>query len=147
MIETVAIATFCDDIRHERGNKFSLMGCYGPEMILDSIPAVLPRICVQVLVSSPSGSAVSSVKLRAHLNEELIAETDVPHEHIETVMKGLQGKLDGEDGRANFSLFMVFSPLSIQEPSTLRISAEAQAGVLKAGHLNIRVRTESDAAF
>ncbi len=38
----------CDDLRMELGNKFSIMGVYGREMLFSSIPALLPRISLAV---------------------------------------------------------------------------------------------------
>lgn len=36
----------CDDIRQEVGNKISLMGIYGKEVIIPEIPFVFPKLCL-----------------------------------------------------------------------------------------------------
>lgn len=43
-IETI----FCDDIREEVGNKRSLMGIYQSDMFIQSMPALLPRLCFYI---------------------------------------------------------------------------------------------------
>jgi hypothetical protein len=39
----------CDDIRQELGNKISLMGIYGKEIIVPSIPFTLPKLCLLLI--------------------------------------------------------------------------------------------------
>jgi hypothetical protein len=43
-------AIVCDDIREEKNNKFSLMGMYGKEIIFNKLPAVLPKLCILILI-------------------------------------------------------------------------------------------------
>ena len=40
----------CDDIREEKNNKFSLMGMYGKEIIFNKLPALLPKLCILILI-------------------------------------------------------------------------------------------------
>jgi hypothetical protein len=39
----------CDDIRQEMGNKISLMGIYGKEVIIPDIPFVFPKLCIWLM--------------------------------------------------------------------------------------------------
>lgn len=39
---------YCDDIRQELGSKFSYMGVYGSDLVLQSLPATLPKLCIAV---------------------------------------------------------------------------------------------------
>ncbi|QKZ05856.1 DUF6941 family protein [Pseudomonas eucalypticola] len=41
-----AYASFCDDVRPEINNKFSLMGLYAADMIFGDFPTTLPKMCV-----------------------------------------------------------------------------------------------------
>jgi hypothetical protein len=36
----------CDDIRQEIGNKISLMGIYGRDIVVPQIPFVFPKLCL-----------------------------------------------------------------------------------------------------
>jgi hypothetical protein len=47
------IAQFCDDVRQEIGNKFSLMGCYGTDLYVPAFPFTLPKLCAFVHVRTP----------------------------------------------------------------------------------------------
>ena len=40
----------CDDIRSETGNKFSLMGIYGSNIVIKKFPAVLPKLCLGIMI-------------------------------------------------------------------------------------------------
>jgi len=43
---------FCDDIRHEIGNKFTLVGCYGKELYIQELPSKLNKLCVHFCIQS-----------------------------------------------------------------------------------------------
>jgi len=43
-------ALICDDIRQEVGNKVSLMGVYGKDVIVPDIPYVFPKICLWLVI-------------------------------------------------------------------------------------------------
>lgn len=40
----------CDDVRHEVGNKLSLMGVYGADLCISRLPAMLPHLCIVVML-------------------------------------------------------------------------------------------------
>lgn len=40
----------CDDVRNELGNKISIMGVYLREVIVNKIPAVLPKLALVILL-------------------------------------------------------------------------------------------------
>ena len=46
-------ALWCDDIRHELGNKPSFMGVYTGGLVVSKLPIVLPRLCVFAWVVAP----------------------------------------------------------------------------------------------
>jgi hypothetical protein len=50
------VALFCDDVRNEVGNKLSLMGVYGQDLLLREFPATLPKLCAVMLLDLPAGS-------------------------------------------------------------------------------------------
>lgn len=43
-------AILADDIRREEGNKQSIMGIYGRDVILSKIPFLFPKLCVYLIV-------------------------------------------------------------------------------------------------
>jgi len=56
----------CDDVREETGNKYSLMGVYGAELVFANLPALLPKLCLSVMlndVKADFGECNVTVKL------------------------------------------------------------------------------------
>jgi hypothetical protein len=138
----LVIAQFCDDIRHEIGGKFSLVGCYGGEMIIDKLPIVLPKLCAQISVFTPFERPFGLLLLRANLNGDTLAEIEMPtREMKESIQKK---KLKSELGRLSAMALMVFSPLPVNEPCKLRIEAETEDGIILGSFLTIRERTLDD---
>ena len=43
----------CDDVRNETGNKFSLMGIYGRDMYFKKFPAIVPKLCLCIMIEGP----------------------------------------------------------------------------------------------
>lgn len=53
-MEPYGLTYFCDDIRFEQQNKFSLIGCYGSELFLFEKPPVsLPKLGLMIQVRMP----------------------------------------------------------------------------------------------
>lgn len=130
-VSRTVISQFCDDIRHEVGNKYSLMGCYGNELLVEKLPVVLPKLCVQVRVITQIDKPFSKLIIRAVMNDDIIAEMNVVSGEI---TPQIPSDID-EPAGAEFNVMMTFSPLSITEPSQLRIEAEADDELLRGGVL------------
>lgn len=138
----LVIAQFCDDIRHEIGGKFTLVGCYSGEMIIDKLPAVLPKLCAQISVFTPFERPFERLLLRASLNGDILAELDMPtREMNESIQKK---QLKSELGRLSARAVMVFAPLPVYEPCNLSIEAETEDGIILGSFLKIRERTPDD---
>ncbi len=70
------IAQFCDDVRQEIGNKFSLMGCYGTDLYVPSFPITLPKLCVFVHVRTPREQPFRRLTLRLMRGAEVLSELE-----------------------------------------------------------------------
>lgn len=133
-VSRIVISQFCDDIRHESGNKYSLMGCYGNELLVEKLPALLPKLCVQVRAITPIDKPFSKLVIRAVMNDDIIAEMDVDLSGVKTTTpSGIDTPI-----RTELSVMMTFAPLPIAEPSRLRIEAEADNEILRGGILLFR---------
>ncbi len=130
----IVISQFCDDIRQEAGNKYSLMGCYGNELFVKKMPALLPKLCVQVRVITPIDNPISKLIIRAVMNDDIIAEMNVP---LTEIMPPIPSGID-DPVRIELTAMMNFSPLTVSEPSKLCIEAEADNEVLRGGILLFR---------
>lgn len=139
----LVIAQFCDDIRHEVGNKFSFMGCYSDEMILDKLPTVLPKLCARVQVMTPVDRPFARLTIRANLNGDCLAEIEMP---ITSELKeSYQRKAPKADlGRLSIQAMIVISPLVVSEECRLNIEAETEDGITQGSYLLIRESKPDD---
>lgn len=138
-------AQFCDDIRHERGGKFSLIGCYRDEMLVPTLPYVAPRFCAQVLVSTPLDQPFEHLKISLQANGEILAEIEYSQEELEEHQQRVGAIADAE--RITFVALMGVSPMIINEEAVVAAVAETEAGELRGGQLRARLRRDTDAPF
>ena len=137
-------AQFCDDIRQEVGYKFSLMGCYSAELIIDDYPTALPKLCALVTARTPIERPFLKLLLRARLGDETVAELQVPDNMLSEQKKAAASSMSHGAKFITVSAMMVFSPLVIQEEADLRIEAESEEGMVNSPALTIRQRRETD---
>jgi hypothetical protein len=124
---------FCDDVRLEVGNKFSLMGCYSGELIVPSMPTALPKLCAEVRLVTPIDRPFEKAILRAYLNDEVVGELDLP---VQEAKKKIPVS-DGTTKVMTFRAIMNFSPFMIEREGALRIEVETEEGALKGGRLKL----------
>lgn len=118
-------AIFCDDIRHEVGNKFSYMGCYQSEIIVQMVPVVLPKLCIFASVSTPKERPFKSLILR------VVQDDDVEFARVEIPQEGLAGTgqiIDETSTRKIINTAIVFSPFPVEKPTMLRLMATTEEG-------------------
>lgn len=141
----ILLATFCDDIRQEVGYKFSLMGCYaGGELIVDTMPIVLPKIFASIEVLSAIVNPLKQLTIRAFLNDTLLAENVFPADKL-PLESDIDKIKDSSDSRYILHLQLAFIPLIIEKDSILKIEADTEEGFLKGSRLMIRLRQDYDA--
>lgn len=141
--ERTVLATFCDDIRYEQGNKHSLMGCYKSDLVVEKLPAGLPKLCAAILVMTPLDRLFTKLTVRAMLDDEILGEEVLTQDQLERSQDELlRHPLPGMK-RLGIQLHMVFSPFMISQPGLLKIEAETEEGLLNGGILAIRARENS----
>lgn len=135
--ERFIVTTFCDDVRQEVGNKLSLIGCYSAELVVDSFPVTLAKLCAHVRVMTPVQNPFQELTLRAYMNDEFLGELQVPSDG----MKEAASRVSSDESAARWQMFsavMVFSPLAITERSKLRIDAVTEDGEMRGQSLILR---------
>lgn len=142
-ISRFVIAQFCDDIRQEIGNKFSLIGCYGDQMIIDKLPATLPKFGIVVKVFTGTDRPFSHLLVRALMNDEILAELEIPVATATDLFQNIASTTDL--GRVGLQAILVLSPLVVVEPCKIRIEAETEEGIIRGSYIMIRERTPEDA--
>jgi hypothetical protein len=127
---------FCDDIRHEMGNKLSFMGCYQSELLVPSMPTVLPKLCIYASAATPTNTPFKSLILRVVQDDENeLARIEIPAEGIEEAAK-IQ---DETSTRKTVSTAIVFSPFVVDKPSSLRLMATTEEGEIVGPRLLIKL--------
>lgn len=102
-------AIICDDIRHEIGDKFSLIGVYGSHMGVARLPFLLPRLSVAISYRNVQGGDTFSIALQDP-SGEIVGEpilNEVPKEVT---------------GLTRFMIFGVFPPLRFTQAGPYRLA-------------------------
>lgn len=137
--ERMLTVIYCDDIRHEIGNKISFMGCYQGELFVPTMPMVLSKLCLFISVLTPKGRPFKSLTLRAMQDETIeLARSEIPPE-------GVANLPDVEDDTATrraINTAMVFSHFVIEKPTVLRVLAQTDEGEIIGPRLHIKVAPE-----
>lgn len=125
-VERTLSGIFCDDIRHEMGGKVSLIGCYTDAMLVFEFPTVLPKLCAQVRLMTPSNRPFREVTYQVLKDEEVILEGTPELEAVEG-----HSSPDGEPTVQYQHAQFVLSPLEITAPCTLKVRAMADGEMLR----------------
>jgi hypothetical protein len=125
---------FCDDVRQEAGGKLSYMGVYGPQLIVRTFPATLPKLCFVITARAPVSEPFQHLRFRIMKDDEVIAQSEV----IEGVQEAIARKRKREDDQiVSVVGIMQLSPLLLSAPCELRVRADTETGELLGGTLSI----------
>ena len=131
---------FCDDIRHEVGNKVSFMGCYQREMLVPVTPLILARLCIFVTVSTPVARPFKSLTLRVHLGANEVAIIEMPSEDVTQSLAPVQ---EG-DTRIMANLGLTLASLVLTEPSEIRVLVTTEEGDIQGQQLRIKLMPQAE---
>lgn len=112
--------TFCDDVRQELGNKFSLMGVYSMSLNVSSFPATLPKLCVNAVVSTPRKRPLSKAVLRVFRDDTMLVELAAPDE----ALKQARNAAGGTSVRYTLTGVIALVPLQLDGPCQLHVQVE-----------------------
>lgn len=141
--DRVLTAIFCDDIRHEVGNKMSFMGCYQNELFVPMAPIALTKLCVYVTLLTPIARPVRSLRFRVLMDDDKeLARVEIPDEAFanRTVVS------EGAATRTSVSAAMMFSPFTIEKGSVLRVLADTDEGEVVGPRLLVKIEPQMEAA-
>lgn len=137
--DRILTAIYCDDIRHEVGNKMSFMGCYQSELFVPAAPIGLSKLCVYLTVLTPKSRPFKSLTLRVVLDDQLeLARLEIPPEEL----ANLPEVTDDTATRKSISTAMMFSPFIVEKASVLRVVADTEEGEIIGPRLLIKVAPE-----
>ncbi len=128
------LALYCDDVRAEVGNKLTLVGCYGTDLLLNTYPIVLPKLAVYVRVCTPAERPFQKLVLRLRQNDDQsIGELEFPSDQLAVAAESTSSN----DKWQTIQAVMFASPLLVQSPGFLRLEAETEDGLLTGSKLVI----------
>ena len=123
-------ALYCDDIRIEQGGKTTIVGVYGPHLIVPSFPARLSKFCIYGLLVVPIGTEISGPSTIRILSQTAQSETEkvlseMPFAFNDIARAG-QKDLFPIVGNPKFlrgTFNLIFGGLEFNEPTALRVIA------------------------
>lgn len=125
---------YCDDIRHELGNKISLIGIYGADLLVPEVPAIIPKLCIYAqLYGELDKTFDDRVELKVTLNDEVIA-TSVSTPATSSLKPRQFQKIGAQ---------IVIAPFIIEEECILRVFAYYKDQEYKSSALKIRSQSSS----
>lgn len=125
------IAQFCDDVRQEIGNKFSLMGCYGTDLYVPSFPITLPKLCVFVHVRTPREHPFVRLTLRLVRGSERLSELVANPEKLNA------GETPEWARWISMTGILAVTPFTAAGPCRLQVLAETESETLESGQFLI----------
>jgi hypothetical protein len=133
---------YCDDVRQEVGNKQSFIGVYAADLIVDRLPAILPKFCVVATVSTPLAQPFDNLRVRVLMDEQCVFDTQ---EIVMTTAEGAQAigepKTAAERaGDMQANIVMVLSPLQIDNETTLQVVADVDGESMRSRLLRVTQR-------
>lgn len=129
----VGLAAFCDDVRQEIGNKFSLMGVYTGDMILPAsplpgIPLLLPKIVIVTWLTSDIDDAPEHVTYRVLLPPD---RTEIIRQEITSP----PAKFAEGATKATLQTMITIGPLTLTHEGFLEVLADTGREEIRMGRL------------
>jgi hypothetical protein len=131
---------YCDDIREELGNKYSLMGVYASDLLVPELPAVISRLCVAVRLAIPIKSKLSNditLEVIKEQKRKKAAETLVTSQITAAQLKQAYAQAPAGSDYLLQANFMI-GPLTFDQECRVRVRALVGKQVLEGASLQIR---------
>ncbi len=129
-------ALYCDDIREEVGGKYSLIGMYGSDLVVQGSGALsLPKLCVVARVVTPIEQPFQALQV------QVIRDTAGQLEDV--ISTGAivlpEARAFPPDARTmDVQIMLVLAPFAIGSDCLLRVRAVTESGTLEGPPLRIK---------
>lgn len=135
---------FCDDIRHEMGNKLSFIGVYSGQLLVPSLPTILPKLCVVTSVMTSVDEPFEQLTVRLFKDDEVLTEISLTAEQLAAPLQVMSEETEDFSFPVfSFQTAFIISPLVIDSPCVLRVFAENEADEIRSLSLRIRQLPEA----
>ena len=130
-------AIFCDDIRYEKGDKESYVGCYLQEnLFVPSVPVGLARFCIHAVAYTSTDNPYRSLTFRVVRDgDQEVARIEIPKD----ILNVRENFTNETTQRMTVSSSFFFAPLLIEQNMVLRVLADTEYGVLSGPQLFFRI--------
>lgn len=118
-------AIFCDDIRHEVGNKVSYMGVYNGQLFVPQFPVVLPKLVVVTSVITSVDEPFEQLAVRLFKDDDVLVEAKLEDEQL-AIPIPMQDDYGLPFSAHTYQTAFILSPLLIDAPCILRVRAETE---------------------
>jgi hypothetical protein len=137
--------TWCDDIRQEAFGKTSLIGVYGPNLIVKELPTTLAKLCARVKIITSSKKPFKRLILRLCMDDKVLMETqDFGAAQEDKPTSVPHGKFPGDAEPLHVSIIhLEMSPLQLSQECRLRIRVETEAEELRDEALTVVANPEA----
>lgn len=137
-----ASAIFCDDIRHEMGNKQTYVGVYASGIDVRKAPgdgsaAVLQQLCIVASAQTPKDDPFISLVFEVRRGDELLNVIDVPSAAL--VALHAAAEQDANATMIQMGAYVVMQSFPVAHLQTLRVIARTEREEFLAGGALIRV--------
>ena len=137
---------FCDDIRHEIGNKTSLIGVYENDMLFQHpiFPLLIPKLAMAIVVVVPKADLPDKIELEIFFpgNDETPVETTSVNtvdavSQKNDIMQGMASENVADGEILKFAFQLVVSPAKFDKQGFIKVRAHLDGELLKLGQLRI----------
>lgn len=136
-------ALFCDDIRHEVGNKVSYMGVYNGQLLVPQFPTVLPKLIVATTVVTSVDEPFEQLTVRLFKDDKVLTEIKLDDEQLNIPIPS-----QDENGFPfqiqSFQTVFILSPLLLETPCILKIRAETETKEIQSIGLRVQQMSVND---
>lgn len=147
-MDPLGITLFCDDIRFEQYGKITLVGCYGPEMLIGgNLPTVIPRFAMYVQLRLPAGSALPSkilVYFPESKDEDPAMTVDIASPNAENIEKSRQNMGSDTVSLLATNVPILLGPTIITAEGLIKVRVKWGEQTIKAGTLRVRCVDDLD---
>jgi hypothetical protein len=142
-MEPYGTTIFCDDIRDELGGKLSLIGVYGPDLIIDApFPALLPKLGILVNARIPIDRTISGLRLIIYAPGDAdnvpSVDTELPWHPPNTAQELGDPPFPDAVVSHNFAGRLLLSPFVIKEEGYVRVRLICGDETIRVGALQIK---------
>jgi hypothetical protein len=138
MSDRIVRTTYCDDVRLEIGNKQSYMGIYNGEMLVESFPASIPKLCLIIEARTDLSKPFQKLRTVVMQNDVAIFDSEALLDELQHQPKEPPANIDKEDAHIVIGTICAFTPLNLDGPTILKTRVFTESEELKGTSLSIR---------